>query len=103
MKQLLFYIFILLPWFGCAQATFSGQMRIPTENEVFGINISVGNTIYCVGEKKYYLCIEGALSNENLVSAAGKFIQIADTAWVDNQAYISVSYTHLTLPTIYSV
>jgi len=76
-RKISFIVLLVFLWSGlCAQITPKGQYSVANSTTNFDINISVGNTVYNVGNGKYYMCISGALSSETLTSAPLKFKEI---------------------------
>jgi hypothetical protein len=59
-----------------AQATPSAQVRVATATTDFGVNVSIGTTVYCIATDKYYVCKAATESTSDLTDAAANFTQV---------------------------
>ena len=91
MRKLLLFISILFSVTLFSQVTPKASLSVSDSTKLFEVNIPIGNTLYNAGNQKYYICISGALSTENLVTASAKFLLINNGGDVK---YDSLSWIH---------
>lgn len=81
MKRILFILLMfIVTTMSFGQATPSNQFRVATATTAFGINISVGSTVYNVATDTYYLCKAPTASDKTLTTASANFTAISNGA-----------------------
>lgn len=104
MKKQILLILLLMSLGGLAfgQATPAADYRIQTATTPFGVNISVGSTVYCVATDTYYLCKAATASTLTLTTGTANFTAQAKGAHSHAQSDITNLTTDLAAKVAYT-
>jgi len=75
-KLVLILVLVLMSIYGYSQATPSAQVRVANATTAFGVNISIGTTVYDIGADKYFVCKTATSSALTLTTGAANFTQV---------------------------
>jgi len=99
-KLVLVYLLIITTLVLQGQGTTpSYQIKVANATTAFGVNISVGTTVYDIGADKYFACKAATISTLTLTTGAANFTQIGGSGMGGSVTTISGNYMNVTNPT----
>jgi hypothetical protein len=75
-KLIIVSILILIGLIGFSQVAPSSQVRVANATTPFGINISIGTTVYDITADKYFVCKTASASTLTLTTGSANFTQV---------------------------